>query len=326
MVAVASAGIDTWSPCWYVERESPAARAMDALATSPSARGKLIPDEVDGHRVGWFPGPSLVYAEGHPGEGDALGRPGQLEDRCRSLESAILDLGVPLPRARARRGSALLETSDRPGLAGVRRLDVTVDVSCERSEGLAMLAGVAALDSGQLDRDVRYNGSSIGTVSWVGARGKVARVYDKGLESGSALRGTRIRLEAQYRWTRDSRREPSELTAAYVRDKFLRRFRSLGAAANGIKVVGKMKMRDGLMEAVESGDLTMAQAEQVIAFQLFEAGGDRGRYSQPTRWRRRQLVERSGFVLADHLAEEVEMDLGAAFDVALEADVWDREK
>ena len=300
---------------------------MTALATNPAGRGKLIPHEIDGHRVGFFPGSSLIYAEGHPGEAGTLASPLVLEDRCRALHEAISDVGVPLPKLRARRGSPFLPGfEDREGDAGIRRLDPAVDVACEEgSGGMALLTGVASLDSGRLDRDVRYNGRSIGTVSWLGARGKLARVYDKGVESGSAPRGERIRLEAQYRWARESRREASELTPQYVGGKFVQRFAPLWRASNGIKVVSRMAMIDRLREAVRAGDLTLSQAEQVLAYQALTHDGPLG-VPRNTDWRRRRLIADSGFILADAVdqEEEVEVDLAEVLDAVMGTEAWER--
>jgi len=64
---VIAAGIDTWSPCWYAPPGSPPARALDALATEVSGRARLLPEPVAGHRLGWFPDPRLVFAEGRAG-------------------------------------------------------------------------------------------------------------------------------------------------------------------------------------------------------------------------------------------------------------------
>ncbi len=329
-MVVLGAGIDTASVCWYVDEGSPAARAMGALATRPVRRGMRLPEPVDGFQVGWFPGSSLVYAEGHPGSEGVLGAPNALEGRIERLTAALVDVGVVLPLGRAHRGSTVAGVGDRPGLAGVRRMDATVDVEFEdTSHGLALLAGVAAVDAGRLDRDVRYNGLSIGTVSWLSARGKVARVYDKGAEANTAPRGGRIRLEAQYRWPREARRGPDELTAGYVREKFHQRFVPLWRAAsagNGIKVVGKMAMVDQLRAAVEAGELSWPDAERILGYQLLAAGEDRGMVQRHTAWRRRRLIEESGFVLADGRAlDDVDVDLAELLDEVMGTDAWERE-
>jgi hypothetical protein len=323
MVKVQSAGIDTWSPCWYVGEDTPAARAMTALATQPTARGKLIPGDVDGHRVGWFPSSQLVYAEGHPVD-DRLGSGSDLAPRLESLTTALGDLGVPLPLGRT--GMTLssdLSGVRRPGLAGVRRLDVTVDFVGSSAEGIAAMTGIAALEPPRADVAVRRHRGAIETVTWLGARGILARAYDKGVESGSHARGERTRLEGQYRWGVESRRDPAELTATYLRDKFVGRFAPLWKASKGIKVVGRMALVNEIRDQVEAGDLTVSQAEQVLGSQLLMAGGTR--YPHKTRQRRRRLVRETGLMLADGVLEEVEVDLHDVLGEILETDAWERQ-
>jgi hypothetical protein len=326
---IEQAGIDTWSPCWYVGEGSAAHRAIDSLATQPTRRGRLVPEEIDGHRLGWFPESRLLYAEGHPAGSGRLAHGEALGERLEALEGALRDYGVPVVTGSARGGSQLLGTDDRPGRAGVRRLDITTDVRCEDGgTGLAVLSGIAALSPAALSSVIRRQrgGTAIETVSWMSARGLVGRAYDKGIEAMTAARGELVRLEAQYRWNRDQRRDAEELDTAYVRAKFAGRFVALWRASNGIKVVGHMAMKDKLIEAIEAGALTASQAEQILGYQLLAAGRDRAPgVSRTTDYRRRRLIEESGFVLADGAClEDVEVDLHAVFAEALEGDAWER--
>jgi hypothetical protein len=94
---VIAAGIDTWSPCWYAEPGSPLARAMRALASRASGRAFLVPEPLGGHRLGWFPDPGLVFAEGRPG-GEALTPAAAIAAALQDLGGAIADRGIPLPR------------------------------------------------------------------------------------------------------------------------------------------------------------------------------------------------------------------------------------
>jgi hypothetical protein len=158
----------------------------------------------------------------------------------------------------------------------------------------------------------------------MGARGIVARAYDKGTESDTAGRGELVRLEAQYRWKKEARRDPGELDTPYVSQKFQSRFLPLWRASNGIRVVGTMAMRDELLEAIERGDLTWSQAEQVLGYQVLSANRDRAPgVSRKTDYRRRRLIEESGFILADGAClENVEVDLGAVFDEICGEECW----
>jgi hypothetical protein len=319
MLTVADAGIDTWSPSWYVPQDSSAAAAMTALATVKTARGSRIPEPVMGHVVGWFPASGLVYAEGHPAEG-ALGAGDGLMDVLGRLETAIQDLGISID-TRERPFDSLGSSS--AGRAGVRRMDCTVDVITSSAYGGALLSGIAAIDPGRLDVQTRRGPRGLETVSWMGARGLVARAYDKGVESGTNARGERTRLEAQYRWAQESRRAVDELTSSYVRDKFVARFHPLWRASKGIKVVGAVGIVDELKSRVERGELTTVQAEQALAFQLLGSAGD-GLYTARTRRRRRALVQETGLVLHNGAMEEVEVDLHEVLEEVLDTDAWGR--
>ncbi len=203
-------------------------------------------------------------------------------------------------------------------------MDATLDLVFEKpGDGMAVLTGIAALE-GRLDKRVHYNAGAVGTVDWLTTQGILRRVYDKNLESNLGPRGGRIRLEAQCRWPRDHRRAPDELTGSYVRGQFEKRFRTLWQSTRGLRVVGQMAMVDELREAVRVGELTGAQAEQIIGYQLLSAGGERAFHRRHTDWRRRRLIAESGFVLADVEPGE-EIDLGDVLDQVVGSDAWDRE-
>ena len=146
---LAAAGVDTWSVCWYLREDSSAHRAMKVLATEPAARSRLLPDQIEGHRIGWFPGTRLLFAEGHPSS-EGLCNPADLPDAYDALTQGLEDYGI-LPQLWDRRpvvGARGVErrVTGGVGFGGLRRLDSTVDLGFASGlEGLAALAGVAAL-------------------------------------------------------------------------------------------------------------------------------------------------------------------------------------
>lgn len=177
---VSEAGVDTWKPSWYVETGSPIARGLNELATVGSGRGRLLPDTVAGHRLGWLRGIGLVWAEGHPsGDDRTLGSADELAAMLEHIEREMADRGLPLPQGvafdfpdnldsiRAGGATALSTPTNavarpglglapsylpgdspprRPGFAGLGRVDSTVNISCESTaEGLAILTGLAAV-------------------------------------------------------------------------------------------------------------------------------------------------------------------------------------
>jgi hypothetical protein len=321
VVTVEQAGIDTWSLSWRVREDSPAARAMRELASVRVARGFAMPEQIEGHKVGWFPSARLLFAEGHPG-GDRLGNPAELAAVMRQVEEGIMDYGIPLPP-----GDAAFDRSGSIGFAGVRRLDVTADLRFgSGAEGLAALAGVAAMQMPRM-KSATWRGprGHLETVAFYGYTGKkmLGRWYDKGIEAASAPRGTLIRPEDQRRWGAGSRRTVEELTTGYVREKWVQRFRPLWQATKGITVGGHSIIAEKLAELVAEERITPRQAESLLGYATFEANGHSiGKRS--TKYNRRAALRRAGLVMADDALTEVEVDLSAVLDAALEADCWGR--
>src|SRR4051794_21516438 len=96
MLTVERAGVDTWRPCWYVAEGSPADRGLRSMATKPAVGGlRLVPDEIDGHRIGYYPHLGLAIAEGHP-DATGLGNPAALPQRLCDLELNLWDHGLPV--------------------------------------------------------------------------------------------------------------------------------------------------------------------------------------------------------------------------------------
>ena len=310
---VAQAGVDTWSPAWYVEEDSEAWRALRELVPAAGYVGRPLQGEADGHRVVWFPDASLLAAEGHPSPG-ALACADELPEAYERVRLAVAELV----------GAEIREAWN----AGVRRLDATCDVAhAVPAEGLALLSGVAALYVGGVQSVVRRASSSrrIETVEMHGHRGRriLARVYDKGVERGDAVPGALVRLEDQRRYDRAARRDVTELTTAYVRGAFRRRFVPLWRASKGVQVAGPLVLAARIGELVESGQLTPTKARAVAGFLLLDAAGVR-QGGRTTRWRLQRTCAEAGLVLPDGVMEEVEVDLGEVLEAVLEADAWVR--
>jgi hypothetical protein len=326
---IATAGIDTWSPCWYVDRGSMAGELLGELARVPVARGALLAQPVAGHRVGWNASAGLLYAEGHPGGPDVLCGPDELPGALQRLAEALLAAGVPVPPGIAHAGSDIALTDDLDGFGGVRRCDATVDLQLSsRGEGLAVLAGVAAMATtvprGQAD--VRYAKDGSGSVETVYLRGLggakvLGRWYDKGLESiGPGQRGLRIRVEDQRRYPKGHRRDVAELTSSYVRAKFQERFLPMWRATKGVTVAGRVVLVEKIVELVEEEELSVQRAEQLAGYLALRRGGVR--HSRSTEMRRKRLLREHGLVEADGAIEEVEVDLHSVLEQALDGAAW----
>lgn len=321
-----TAGIDTWSPAWYVNEGTKAARAMSALATIRVPRGYALEHQVAGHKIGWFPASGLVWAEGHP-QPDGLASGEQLPQVLCDLEEALWDHGIPVqPRAtRSAWAPGRPQTADRQaGFAGVRRLDVTADLHYDSSaEGLAVLTGIAALNLPRTKLQMWRAHGLLETVAFHGLSGgkMLARWYDKSREAGLGARGTVIRAEDQRRWPSQQRRGVEELTTPYCRDKFQQRFTPLWRATKGVTVGGPMVLASRLADLQDEGVLTPREAEQLAGYAiLHEAGAVR--CSRWTEQRRRRSALDAGVVLADDAMNEVRVDLHDVLDRVMDEAAW----
>lgn len=327
-VEVVQAGVDTWSPCWYLHGCSEARAALDAVVDR--RRGGLLSQVVDGHRVGWMSDLALLWAEGKAA-GEAVLPPTDLELRYWALVRALQESGVPLPGGLARREFAhpgMPGLDEQAGAGGLRRLDLTVDVSfADPVEGRAFLAGVAALGRVLPGRqaEVRCATDGSGAIETVYVRGRagkkvLARCYDKGVQSGLAGRGELVRLEDQRRWPRELRRSVEELQPTYLRGLWHRRWLHLWRASNGVIVAGPAVLADRLADLVVAGEVTQAEAERLAGFLLLQSRGVA--HSRATVYRRRQRLRELGVLLGDGVLEEVEVDVHQVMERALDSPVW----
>jgi len=256
---VAAAGVDTWSPCWYAAPGSPLGRAIQALATQRTRFASLMPESVQGYRVGWFPESRLVFAEGRPCD-EELVVASDLPRAMRRLRRALGDLGLPLVGV--------------PN-AGVRRLDVAADLWTDSAaEGLALLecVGAAAPSTGKV---VVYRAERcIESVSFKTSAGRTrGRLYDKGAQLGRAPRGRWLRFEAQWRFPRGARPALEGLSAEVLRGRFWSRFESLWQAAGGFRFGGLGAVGDRIEAAVRSGQLLPSRARSIAGYLLLSASG-----------------------------------------------------
>ena len=328
---VGAAGVDTWSVAWYVEPDDVAYDALEAMATVPAGRGaRLLPDEVEGHRVGWFPAAGLAFAEGHPRPGGLAGA-GDLVPAFERLDRALRDRGIHFTPGRSR---GIPHGASRPvaasGFAGVRRLDLTVDLYFERGcDGLAALHGVSALPVPRVKKATvtEKGGRRLETVYYMGQSGRrLARWYDKGVESGKVgegvlERGQLIRPEDQRRFAKDARLGLEHLQAPVLRGLFQKRFMPLWQASKGVSVASVDRIAVRLRELQEAGEITPGQAKAIAGHLVLQRAGA---HLQAPRTVRADaaLARRYGLVLAADDADEVDVDLHEVLEACLEAEAW----
>lgn len=317
---IEAAGVDTWSVCWHLAIDTPAERAMEALATQRAARSFLFPDEVAGHRVGWFPGVRMMFAEGHP-RPDGLAQPGELDFAFHQLVGELADRGVKVPI-----GNPVADPG-REGFGGVRRLDSTVDLRfADPLQGLAALAGVAALPLPRTKTKIirESGGRRVETVYFHGHGGGrvLGRWYDKGVESGQSVRGSHVRPEDQRRFGKAGRLPLEVVTdSSYVRDAFVRRFEPLWRASKGVKVAGTNELARRLAEYVQDGTIKASTAKALAGALVLDSAGIEIQ-ARSTRLADRAKCRDLGLVLADGVLDEVEVDLESVLEEALDSAAW----
>lgn len=316
------AGIDTWSVGWYLAPEGAADRALRSLATAKVKRFDALPHEVNEHRVLYDRTHRFLVAEGHPDpSGLAAVDPDALLAAQEAIADSLADLGVKVPRS-----PAPFDRSGSAGAAGVRRLDLAVDVVGDAEEGRALLSGVAAIEPpGQLRSVVHRakRGRAIETVSWQGSRGKVGRVYDKGVEQLTHRPGEKIRFEDQRRYPAGTRPLVEELCADYARSLFGMRWAALRKATKGVVVASQAEIAAVIEDLVDSGEFSPTEAVKVMGYLVLEQTGADVQLPRTTAWRFRKMAREAGVVLTScELEEELRIDLGERIDQVIEEAEW----
>lgn len=285
-----SAGVDTWRLGFKVGRRP-----------LPLRWGTRF--EVGRYRAEWFPNHSLVALEGHPLETGLC--PGELlGDLFEQLHEEVQ------------------EVCGRAEPYGVLRLDSTAETNMgERSRGLAVLRGMAAVVTDAPGLKPSVFGKPVETVYLHSKRGrgaKLGRGYDPWFK-GQTARGEAVRFEAQ-----DRRLDLDyALSAGTPRERFHRRFGPLWRASQTVTVGGFPKVALRLAELIDAGELTAAKASQLFGFLGLQMAGREDQLSRTTSWRRRRELLEHGIALADDgLFEPVEVNLGEAFEVALSSADW----
>jgi hypothetical protein len=304
---ILATGVDTLSTCWYAEPGSPLARAMQGLAIQQARRAYLLPESVEGCRVGWFPEHGLVFAEGRLG-GEGLVPSSMLPNVVRRLDSALGDLGVPVASAPS---------------AGLRRLDVAADMWTDSAaEGLALFECLAAASLGP-GKVVSYRADRrVESVLVKSRSGRtLARVYDKGVRSPAGVQGRWIRFEAQWRFPRAARPELAGLGPAVLRERFKKRFDAVWKAAGGFRVGGIEVLAGRIGEAVDSGQLCPSRARSVAGYLVLSAAGvDQG--ARRTSYELERECRELGLAVSLLRSAERRVDLATVLEECLTPSAW----
>lgn len=283
------AGVDTWRLLFRADA---------------SGAGSRVFDLGDDYRGNWFPEHALLAVEGHPAGRGVLARPEALGEAFGRVAALVAPYGAVF--------------------AGTARADLTVGYRfAGEREGRAFFAGMAAIELPRCETTRR--GSPVHSVWWTGAKGREikGRVYDKGLERGTAEAFTLGRLEDQRRFPSGHRPHFKDLADPdYARSTFARRFAPVRRAVDGVKCASIPVIGQALADEARYGYRTWGEAERLAGSLILLAGGAREAYPRRTFYRRRAELRDAGYVVADSWMEPVEVDLGEVVEAAVDAEVW----
>jgi hypothetical protein len=283
------AGVDTWRTLWKA---------------AAFGGGPRIVDLEDGYRGEWFPQHGVLAVEGHPDGPQVLARPDTLGRAFERVSELVAPFGATF--------------------LGATRLDLTVTHRFgSAGEGRAFFAGMAAMELPRCETTRR--GSPVHSVWWTGAKGRAikARVYDKGLERGTAEAFELGRLEDQRRFPSGVRPVLEAVTDGdWCRERFRTRFAPVAKAASGVIAAGLPVIAQAIADEARYGYRSWKDAERLAGSLVLLAAGGGEAYKRSTLYARRAALREAGYVLADEWLEPVEVNLGDVIEAALDAPDW----
>lgn len=300
-------GIDTVGLVWSGQGGSALLSRIESadVETVPYRRGLLVTSSgPSGARVMAWPQFGAVKVEG---------RLAALADR--SADSHRLATRDELASAERLFRWELRELLgvEPEGRAGASRFDLTAELELSDKGGQAVLKALRGLAlPGYVTRSATEAGGVVREVGIHTARAfrKVARGYDKGVESGSHPAGERFRFEAQNRAKTALRRTPAELAGSDLRHEFGRML-SPFLKAERLVVAGTGGAVEELARQVAAGELTEARAERLAGSLAFMGRYGRGFYADDRKGRRRlQALREVGVSLSDELPAEARLPVG----------------
>jgi hypothetical protein len=332
-VVLRGCGVDTWRAAWYVDPEGPAADwwvGNGVPAGAGDGGGFRLQHKVADHVVG-MSASGLVYAEGHPNP-DGLAKAGELPGAYERLCEQLRDAGVPLPRGqwaqlvdpeRLRRGGK--HGHRREGAAGFARLDVTADFetpSAIYGRELLRALNAVALQRGGVTTTGQLGAHETVALRARGGRRLLARFYDKGRESNTAAPFRLLRAEDQGRFPVTRRRGIENVDAAFLRERFRRRWGPLaqaGREVGAVTVADPLVLAERIQGLADRGVITPMQATRMAGNVVLDhvAGRMSAGASRATIWRHRTELIRYGLVreTGELAGDPIEVELAEPFDL-----------
>ncbi len=276
--------------------------------------GFVIKPAIHSTNFLFYPQNKLIAAEGRLAAMDA----GDLNNHALAAPELLAPVAKKIARAFevvASPAIGLLQQAP----AAVRRLDLAAELRfSDPADGLRTLAAVAQVTTPGLKTVTWRNQTRTETVSFIAKSGRVvSRLYDKGAEISARGGdgpdpGLLLRWETQTRWEKKKQRSPKVVTEDDPAAMWLKGFKQCAAEAEGLVVAPPADIERLVLEAAETGDLSVPLAERLVStLVISRLRGDSwwsNREHPKTGQRRRRELRKHGFAVAPAgLSEPVEL-------------------
>jgi hypothetical protein len=278
------------------------------MCGGPSMSHKRCDEPV--YRAGVYPD-GLVYAEG---------RAAAIADGSRESHrlASVSDVALAARQVVGDLGGLGLELD---GVVEVGRLDLASELLFDDGrDGLALLHGLARVDLPWLKRFPAETRYGVESVEWRTLQGSaiVMRGYDKGLESKTAGRGERVRLERQSRKRKGRALAVAKLATEDLRALYLgRELRAIAEQARPVTMCSTPDAIELVNAMVAAGDVSRREAEGVLGFLV--GGRQAGEYARRTWYRRWGQLRQYGIALDDLRQRPVEIPVARYVDAMASA-------
>lgn len=347
-MSVVDHGVDTWRLLFRADAEGPEARSIIEHPTAQQKDGGVIlADKVRDHVVGWDPLHSVIFVEGHPRPG-GLAKARELVPAFGGVLDGLDDTNVSVPKGVSRsmlsrvrhdpgrngeRTRAGWTSYWTPGFAGVSRLDVTAEWETpSQVYGLEWMKVLHAIQFAT-GRVRPYGQHNMWETIYIAGKGRsknkvLGRIYDKGLESGSAPRGRLLRAEDQRRFNPERRRVVEEIDAQFLCAKFAHRvrpFTSVSREQGEVTVGDPQAIGQVIQDKIDAGELDALEGERLAGCVMLDyiAGGGR-RANRITLWRRHKRLRELGIAIdAESTGGTTTMAVHEPFEMLAQPALWD---
>ncbi len=300
---------------FYRRREFLHAGTGEVIRKARGPSGSLLVGKpINGMRIGCFPGPGLIFAEGRLGA--MLARSG---DDHRLTGADQLATG----EERFREALGLIGLDFEPEPAAIRRLDLAAELRFDNpADGLSFMRAMAALDVPGLKRDIWVNKGIVETVYHrTPKRGEVrSRVYRKDREAGIVGQGVIVRLERQVRYPKAKQQTSEGISGSDLEALYRGRLEGLAKGSGSVVASNLTGAQGMILKRCEEGAITARKAERMLGtLVLLDHFGREWWEKSYTVARRERELQELGIVLDTERQEREPVPVGALLTALVES-------